>query len=59
MTGDDFEMIFRLLAALAAGALIGYEWGHGTGMGAATEACILDKTTQRSSELKRRYIDQR
>jgi uncharacterized protein YecT (DUF1311 family) len=39
------------------GALIGYEWGHGTGMGAATEGCILDKTEQRTRELTQRYIE--
>lgn len=33
------------------GALIGYEWGNGTGMGAATESCILEKTEQRTRDL--------
>lgn len=37
------------------GALTAYEWGHGTGMGAATEHCILDKTEQRARELAGRY----
>jgi uncharacterized protein YecT (DUF1311 family) len=37
------------------GALTGYEWSHGTGMGAATEHCILDKTEQRTRELASRY----
>jgi len=41
------------------GALTAYEWGHGTGMGAATESCILDKTIQRAADLQRRYIDRR
>jgi uncharacterized protein YecT (DUF1311 family) len=41
------------------GALIGYEWGHGTGMGAATEQCLLEKTEQRTRELITRYIDRR
>ncbi len=36
------------------GALTAYEWGHGTGMGAATEHCILDKTEQRTRELASR-----
>jgi uncharacterized protein YecT (DUF1311 family) len=39
------------------GALIGYEWGHGTGMGSATESCLLQKTEQRTRELVGRYID--
>jgi len=39
------------------GALVGYEWGHGTGMGAATESCLLEKTEQRTRELMARYID--
>jgi uncharacterized protein YecT (DUF1311 family) len=37
------------------GALTGYEWSHGTGMGAATEHCILEKTEQRARELEGRY----
>jgi len=37
------------------GALTGYEWSHGTGMGAATEHCILDKTEARTRELASRY----
>jgi len=37
------------------GALTAYEWGHGTGMGAATEHCILDKTEVRARELASRY----
>ena len=37
------------------GALTAYEWGHGTGMGAATEHCILDKTEARARELASRY----
>jgi uncharacterized protein YecT (DUF1311 family) len=37
------------------GALTAYEWGHGTGMGAATEHCILQKTEQRTRELASRY----
>ncbi|HVX78166.1 MAG TPA: lysozyme inhibitor LprI family protein [Bradyrhizobium sp.] len=41
------------------GALIGYEWGHGTGMGSATESCLLHKTEQRSRELVDRYIHRR
>jgi uncharacterized protein YecT (DUF1311 family) len=39
------------------GALVGYEWGHGTGMSAATESCLLEKTEQRTRELIGRYID--
>jgi uncharacterized protein YecT (DUF1311 family) len=39
------------------GALVGYEWGHGTGMSAATESCLLEKTEQRTRELFARYID--
>jgi len=39
------------------GALVGYEWGHGTGMGAATEQCLLEKTEQRTRELVGRYLD--
>jgi uncharacterized protein YecT (DUF1311 family) len=39
------------------GALTGYEWGHGTGMGAATEHCILEKTEQRTRDLTSRYSD--
>jgi uncharacterized protein YecT (DUF1311 family) len=39
------------------GALIGYEWNKGTGMGAATEACILEKTEQRTRDLMQRYIE--
>jgi uncharacterized protein YecT (DUF1311 family) len=38
------------------GPLAGYEWNHGTGMGAATERCLLEKTTQRTQELVQRYI---
>jgi uncharacterized protein YecT (DUF1311 family) len=41
------------------GALVGYEWGHGTGMGAATESCLLQKTRQRIRELTGRYIERR
>jgi uncharacterized protein YecT (DUF1311 family) len=41
------------------GALIGYEWGHGTGMGPATQSCLLEKTEQRTRELAARYIDRR
>ena len=41
------------------GALIGYEWGHGTGMGAATESCLLHKTEQRTRALVQRYLAQR
>lgn len=41
------------------GALVGYEWGHGTGMGAATQSCLLEKTEQRTRELAARYIDRR
>jgi uncharacterized protein YecT (DUF1311 family) len=41
------------------GALVGYEWGHGTGMGAATEQCLLDKAEQRTRELIARYVDRR
>ena len=37
------------------GALTAYEWSHGTGMGAATEHCILDKTEARTRELTSRY----
>jgi uncharacterized protein YecT (DUF1311 family) len=37
------------------GALTAYEWSHGTGMGAATEHCILDKTEARIRELTSRY----
>jgi uncharacterized protein YecT (DUF1311 family) len=37
------------------GALTAYEWSHGTGMGAATEHCILEKTEQRTRELASRY----
>ena len=37
------------------GALTAYEWSHGTGMGAATEHCILDKTEARTRELVSRY----
>ena len=37
------------------GALTAYEWGHGTGMGAATEQCMLEKTEARSRELENRY----
>jgi uncharacterized protein YecT (DUF1311 family) len=37
------------------GALTAYEWGHGTGMGAATEQCLLEKTEQRASDLASRY----
>jgi uncharacterized protein YecT (DUF1311 family) len=40
-------------------ALVGYEWGHGTGMGAATQSCLLEKTEQRTRELVARYIDRR
>jgi uncharacterized protein YecT (DUF1311 family) len=41
------------------GALVAYEWGYGTGMGAATESCLLEKTQQRTRELVARYIDRR
>jgi uncharacterized protein YecT (DUF1311 family) len=41
------------------GALVGYEWGHGTGMGSATESCLLQKTEQRNRELTDRYIHRR
>jgi uncharacterized protein YecT (DUF1311 family) len=41
------------------GALVGYEWGHGTGMGSAMQSCLLDKTEQRTRELTARYIDRR
>jgi uncharacterized protein YecT (DUF1311 family) len=41
------------------GALVGYEWGHGTGMGSATQSCLLEKTEQRTRELVARYIDRR
>jgi uncharacterized protein YecT (DUF1311 family) len=41
------------------GALVGYEWGHGTGIGAATEQCLLEKTEKRTRELIARYIDRR
>ncbi len=37
------------------GALTAYEWSHGTGMGAATEHCILEKTEARTRELASRY----
>ena len=37
------------------GALTAYEWSDGTGMGAATEHCILEKTQQRTNELASRY----
>jgi uncharacterized protein YecT (DUF1311 family) len=36
-------------------ALTAYEWSHGTGMGAATEHCLLDKTEARTRELESRY----
>jgi len=39
------------------GALTAYEWSHGTGMGTATEHCILEKTEQRARELAARYGD--
>jgi uncharacterized protein YecT (DUF1311 family) len=38
------------------GALVGYEWGHGTGMGSATESCLLQKTEQRTRDLMDRYV---
>ena len=41
------------------GALTAHEWGHGTGMGAATESCLLEKTIQRTGDLEHRYIDRR
>ncbi len=41
------------------GALVGYEWGHGTGMGSATESCLLQKTEQRTRDLMDRYIHRR
>ena len=37
------------------GGLTAYEWGHGTGMGAATEHCLLEKTGARARELASRY----
>jgi uncharacterized protein YecT (DUF1311 family) len=37
------------------GALTAYEWSHGTGMGAATEHCILEKTEARTRDLASRY----
>ena len=41
MTADDLEMLFRLLAALAAGALIGYERSyHGRPAGFRTHALV-------------------
>ena len=41
MTADDFEMVARLLAALAAGALIGYERSyHGRPAGFRTHALV-------------------
>ena len=42
---------------LDCGALTAYEWSHGTGMGAATEHCLLDKTEARTLELQQRYGD--
>jgi uncharacterized protein YecT (DUF1311 family) len=41
------------------GALTAYEWSHGTGMGAATERCILDKTEARTRDLLQRYSDRK
>jgi uncharacterized protein YecT (DUF1311 family) len=41
------------------GALVGYEWGHGTGMGSATQSCLLEKTEERTRELVARYVDRR
>jgi uncharacterized protein YecT (DUF1311 family) len=41
------------------GALVGYEWGHGTGMSVATQSCLLEKTEQRTRELVARYIERR
>jgi uncharacterized protein YecT (DUF1311 family) len=41
------------------GALVGYEWGRGSGMGAATERCLLQKTRQRTHDLVDRYINRR
>lgn len=41
------------------GALVGYDWGHGTGMGSATQSCLLEKTEQRVRELSARYGDRR
>jgi uncharacterized protein YecT (DUF1311 family) len=41
------------------GALVGYEWGHGTGMGSATESCLLQKTEQRRRDLMDRYVHRR
>jgi uncharacterized protein YecT (DUF1311 family) len=49
-------IVFR---GMDCGALAAYEWGHGTGMGSATESCILDKTEQRTRELVSRYIERR
>src|SRR6267143_68044 len=41
MTAEDFEMLARLLAALAAGALIGYERSyHGRPAGFRTHALV-------------------
>jgi putative Mg2+ transporter-C (MgtC) family protein len=41
LTPDDFEMVFRLLAALAAGAVIGYERSfHGRPAGFRTHALV-------------------
>jgi len=37
------------------GALTAYEWGHGTGMGAATEQCLWQKTQARAGDLASRY----
>ena len=41
------------------GALVGYEWGHGTGMGSAMESCLLQKTEQRTRDLMDRYVHRR
>jgi uncharacterized protein YecT (DUF1311 family) len=41
------------------GALVGYEWSHGTGMGSAMESCLLQKTEQRTRDLRDRYINRR
>jgi uncharacterized protein YecT (DUF1311 family) len=36
------------------GELTGHEWHGGTGTGPATLACLLDRTAQRSQDLRRR-----
>lgn len=37
------------------GEPVGYEWYGGTGMGAATFGCSLEKTRARTKDLKERY----